>query len=157
MTEDWKELAKAYQMANPHIPVVEHLDAKILREIESGEGKLDMKYWHFGKDGSLKDRFEENFCGTTHCRAGWAVILAGKAGLELEAETDAATAGSAIYLASTGHTPNFYTSTENGLAEVKRCAALDPLPLRVETKVVDTDENGLPPLNPNPPEFILIR
>ena len=45
------------------IPIIPNIDAAILAEIEKG-GKLDMGSWHGPQD---------HWCGTTHCRAGWAV------------------------------------------------------------------------------------
>ena len=57
-------------------PIVENIDAAILAAINAG-GKLKMSDWHT--------------CKTTHCRAGWAVTLAGDAGKELEANSDDAT------------------------------------------------------------------
>jgi hypothetical protein len=62
-------------------------------------------------------------CETTHCRAGWAILLAGKAGYELEAKLGSAElAGVAIYRASTGRVPYFFDTTERALADIRRCA-----------------------------------
>ena len=57
-------------------------------EVVSAEGALDMRTWHT--------------CQTTHCRAGWAVTLAGKAGKELEDRLSTPVAAMLIYKASTG-------------------------------------------------------
>jgi hypothetical protein len=94
------------------VPRVPKLDAKILKLIESGEGSLDMSQWHS--------------CETTHCRAGWAVHLAGKDGYELERKLcSTAAAGALIYHRSTGRVPDFYASNEDALADLVACAADD--------------------------------
>jgi hypothetical protein len=74
----------------------------------SADRALDMGEWHK--------------CETTHCRAGWAVHLAGAAGYELEEKIGSAAAGALIYLASDpdiGRMPNFYTTNELALADMK--------------------------------------
>ena len=70
---------------------------------------IDMSDWH---------------CETTHCRAGWAVTLAGKAGKTLEDEIGTANAAYLIYAASDPRrpVPDFYASDEDALADIKRCA-----------------------------------
>jgi hypothetical protein len=90
------------------VPVVPRLDAQILERIESGEGSLRMNVWHT--------------CETTHCRAGWAVVLAGDAGRKLEAKIGTAAAGALIYHRSTGRVPDFYASDEDALADIVACA-----------------------------------
>lgn len=67
------------------IPVVKDLDAQILSKVVKDPGVLDMALWH---------------CGTTHCRAGWAVTLAGKAGKCLEKLVGTADAAALIYAKS---------------------------------------------------------
>lgn len=44
------------------IPTIADLDAAILAQVADNPNRLDMTEWH---------------CGTKHCRAGWAVQLAG--------------------------------------------------------------------------------
>jgi uncharacterized protein YjbI with pentapeptide repeats len=90
------------------VPVVPKLDAQILERIESGQGELDMGNWHT--------------CETAHCRAGWAVTLAGEAGRALEAKIGTAAAGALIYHRSTGRIPDFYASDEDALADIVACA-----------------------------------
>jgi uncharacterized protein YjbI with pentapeptide repeats len=90
----------------PPAPIVSDLDAKILAAIEAG-GKLDMGAWHT--------------CDTTHCRAGWAIVVAGKDGRELEERVGAQVAGTLIYHASTGRVPDFYASDEDAMKDIKRC------------------------------------
>ena len=106
-----EERMRDYRQRHPKVPVVEHLDAKILAAVESGAGAIDMSRWHS--------------CETTHCRAGWAVHLAGEKGYALERERDAESAGRAIYLASTGRCPYFFDTTERALEDIKQCAAED--------------------------------
>jgi uncharacterized protein YjbI with pentapeptide repeats len=99
---------------NDEIPVVPNIDAAILSEIEAG-GILDMYTWH-GSPGY--------WCGTTHCRAGWAIHLAGAKGKELEDKYGAQIAGMLIYIASRpGPAPWFFDTTENALADIRKCAA----------------------------------
>jgi hypothetical protein len=90
------------------VPIVRGLDAKILKLIESGDGELNMAAWHT--------------CKTAHCRAGWAVVLAGDVGHKLEAKIGTAAAGALIYHRSTGRVPNFYASDEDALADIIACA-----------------------------------
>ncbi|CAB4218921.1 Pentapeptide repeat, partial [uncultured Caudovirales phage] len=98
------------------VPVVPHIDAAILRAIGDG-GHLDMGDWHK--------------CETTHCRAGWAITLAGEGGAALEFAMGPAAAGSLIYAASRPgqKIPNFYASTDAALEDIKAGAAADPLPV----------------------------
>ena len=63
-------------------------------------------------------------CGTSHCRAGWVVHLAGEAGYALEAQTTTLFAAQQIYKAS-GYDISpvrFYDSNEDALADMKRLA-----------------------------------
>lgn len=94
--------------------MVEQLDARILAAVTTSGGTLDMSDWH--SDGE---------CGTTHCRAGWAIHLAGKAGYELERKLGSAErAGAQIYMASVGFVPWFFDpSNAHALADIRRCAA----------------------------------
>ena len=106
-----QEHAARYRERHPNVPVVEHLDARILAAVDSG-GSLEMSDWHV--------------CETTHCRAGWAVHLAGEAGYALERTLGGTEyAGRAIYRASTGRSPYFFASTEEALEDLRRCAAED--------------------------------
>jgi uncharacterized protein YjbI with pentapeptide repeats len=105
-----QERAARFRERFPDVPVVEHLDATIVALVESGQGKLDMSSWHT--------------CETTHCRAGWAVQLAGEAGKELDSRFGTEDAGRRIYLASTGRVPWFFDSNEGALADMKEQAAL---------------------------------
>ena len=97
-----------FRERNPDVPVIEALDAKILTAVTSGTGKLDMSSWHK--------------CETTHCRAGWAINLAGAAGKALEDKCGPRRAGTMIYRASTGRVPHFFATTERAMEDIKRCA-----------------------------------
>ena len=72
------------------------------------EGALDMNSWHT--------------CGTTHCRAGWAIVLAGQEGAELEKKYGPSVAGTIIYHNSTGMVPDFYCNNDAAMADIKACA-----------------------------------
>jgi hypothetical protein len=101
------ERMQRFRERNPEVPVIEALDAKILAAVTSW-GHLDMSSWHK--------------CKTTHCRAGWAITLAGEAGKALEEKHGPQRAGTMIYRASTGHVPYFFASTEVAMTDIKRCA-----------------------------------
>jgi uncharacterized protein YjbI with pentapeptide repeats len=90
---------------NEHpIPIVPNIDAAILAALDTG-GQLEMETWHT--------------CKTTHCRAGWAMHLAGNAGAQLEKQYGPGTAGALIYHVSAGYIPDFYASNEDALADIK--------------------------------------
>jgi hypothetical protein len=87
------------------IPIVTDLDKRIAEAVANGS--LEMSDWHT--------------CATTHCRAGWAITLAGEAGAALEKQVGPWLAGALIYVASTGRTevPNFFASNEEALVDIK--------------------------------------
>jgi hypothetical protein len=95
----------------PNSPVVPGIDKAILEAVTSG-GTLDMFTWHT--------------CGTTHCRAGWAVHLAGEAGYALERLMGTEAAGACIYLASRPGVamPDFYAPDDAAMADLRECASL---------------------------------
>lgn len=101
------DLTGAY-LGDLAVPVVDGLDARILALVDSGEGTLNMGAWHS--------------CETTHCRAGWAIHLAGEPGRELEDRYGPSVAGALIYHASTGRVPDFFASNEDALADMRDCA-----------------------------------
>jgi len=92
---------------------VPDLDAQILAELDAG-GELVMTTWH------------SPTCGTTHCRAGWAITLAGSAARSLEDTHGPAYAGALVYYASTGAVPDFYANNEDALADMRRAAGVSP-------------------------------
>ena len=94
---------------NANVPIVDDLDQRMLGAIDSGA--LDMRNWH---------------CGTTHCRAGWAITFGGDAGKKLESLVGPEMAGRLIYEASTGRiAPDFYASNEDAIADIRRCAGVE--------------------------------
>ena len=60
-------------------------------------------------------------CGTTHCRAGWVVTLAGKAGAALEKAHNTELAAMLIYKASGApiNPARFYDTEDAALADMK--------------------------------------
>jgi len=98
-----------YRAKYPGAPVIDNLDAKIAQIVDGGSGTLEMNQWHA--------------CSTTHCRAGWAITLAGESGQDLEQQYGPHRAGVILYAVSTGRIPSFYTSNDNAIADIRRCAA----------------------------------
>jgi uncharacterized protein YjbI with pentapeptide repeats len=107
--EHYAKRAERFRQRNPDVPVIPALDQQILSAIESGSGHLDMSQWHT--------------CETTHCRAGWAITLAGEVGKQLEREHGPHIAGRMIYSASTGRVPHFFASNEHAMEDIKARAA----------------------------------
>ncbi|MDE2100915.1 MAG: pentapeptide repeat-containing protein [Patescibacteria group bacterium] len=103
----------------PTAPVIPNLDRRILRAIGSKKPRLGT-----GK-GKRLEMYTYHTCDTTHCRAGWAIHLAGKAGLELEEKYGSDAAGAFIYATSRHDmpVPDFYASNEDALADIVKCAA----------------------------------
>lgn len=95
-------------------PVIEDIHAKVY-DAASQPGALDMSVWH---------------CGTSHCRAGWVVKLAGKEGADLEAKIGTPAAAMAIYMVSdperwkTERLPDFYCGNTEALADMARMAGV---------------------------------
>jgi hypothetical protein len=109
--EDYKGIAARYRERHPEIPVVPQLDSTVCNLVDSGQGTLDMSDWHH--------------CETTHCRAGWAIHLAGDAGYALEAKIGSELAGGRIYKASTGRWPDFFASNESALEDICKWGKLE--------------------------------
>jgi hypothetical protein len=99
------------QYGPPPVPVIENIDLKIY-EAASKEGALNMGDVHR--------------CNTTHCRAGWAVHLAGEAGYALERFFNWELAAMKIYAASGSPISpvRFYDSNEDALADMKKRAGV---------------------------------
>jgi uncharacterized protein YjbI with pentapeptide repeats len=95
------------------VPVVPNIDSAILSALKAG-GTLEMSTWH-GPDG---------VCGTAHCRAGWAVHLAGEAGRELEKRFGMPRAAEMIYRASRPGVPApwFFAPNDVALADIREGA-----------------------------------
>ena len=107
-------LAGTVKIEEKDIPVIPNIDDTILAAIEAG-GELDMSSWH-GSGG---------WCGTTHCRAGWAIHLAGESGKALEDKVGPYIAGAMIYRASRPDQPApwFFAPQEKAMADIRKCAA----------------------------------
>lgn len=86
------------------VPVIPDLDRQIWKILQQSEGRLDMNQWHT--------------CNTTHCRAGWAIHIAGC--YDLERRIGPSAAGALIYAAARPdrRIPNFYGAKEAVLAEL---------------------------------------
>lgn len=83
-----------------------------------------MNDWHHGDIPNA----EGEYCGTTHCRAGWVVARAGKAGKDLEERTSTSHAAMMIYHASSDipvAPVRFFESNEIAMADIIRCAELE--------------------------------
>ena len=94
------------------IPVVEDIHKRVY-EAASQPGALNMRYWHT--------------CETTHCRAGWAIVLAGDSGLKLEEKYGPSVAACMIYRKSDpemARMPDFHCSDAEALADMKRMAGV---------------------------------
>ena len=100
----------------PPAPKIENLDGKILAAIEAG-GKLNMSSWHGP---------ENHWCGTTHCRAGWAIHEAGELGKKLQDAVGPEVAGALIYNDAYPDLPipDFYCENKEALDDIRKRAAL---------------------------------
>jgi hypothetical protein len=98
----------------PAVPVIDGIHARVLKAASAPQA-LDMARWHT--------------CGTTHCRAGWVVHLAGDAGYALERFHNTALAAQLIYKASNPALPvnpsRFYETNDHALADMQRMADLE--------------------------------
>ena len=104
-------VARVASISKAVVPVIDDLDKMVLDSVGDDGAQLNMGNWH---------------CGTTHCRAGWAITLAGDAGAELERLFGPETAGRLIYEASTGRpAPDFFASNAEALADIRRCAGVE--------------------------------
>ena len=94
----------------PYVPASNNLHSEVYAVVSKPNHRLAMHCWHT--------------CETTHCRAGWVVVLAGAAGAMLEDLVGTSTAAALIYHASDPEmtTPDFYASNEDALADIRRMA-----------------------------------
>jgi hypothetical protein len=70
-------------------------------------------------------------CGTTHCRAGWVIALAGEGGRVLEGCYGTPAAAALIYAASDtklDRIPDFYCSNTEALDDMERLAKAETQP-----------------------------
>jgi hypothetical protein len=106
--------------AGLEVPVIPNLDAAVLSIVEHPETPLDMSSYHGDDD-------PENWCGTTHCRFGAAIVAADA--WELEKAVGPWMAGALLYLASRRaqgkpeRIPNAFEKDDEAMADIKACAA----------------------------------
>jgi uncharacterized protein YjbI with pentapeptide repeats len=102
---------RGVDLGGAYILKIKNIDAAILAAIDARGNELRMSSWHT--------------CGTTHCRAGWAIHLAGDAGYRLENVVGSSAAGALIYAASRPDkpVPDFIASDAVALADLRACAA----------------------------------
>jgi hypothetical protein len=102
---------RGVHLRGAYIRKIQNIDAAILAAIDARGNELRMSFWHT--------------CGTTHCRAGWAIHLAGDAGYKLEKVVGSSAAGALIYAASRPDkpVPDFIASDAVALADLRACAA----------------------------------
>lgn len=91
------------------IPKVEKLHSRLL------EVDVDMFTWHT--------------CDTTHCRAGWAIHLAGEEGYALERKYGPNVAGALITINScpelNGQVPNWFATDKEARTDIARLAEME--------------------------------
>jgi len=95
------------------IPRIDHIHHAVYAAASEPDA-FDMHAWH-----------KTDACGTTHCRAGWVIHLAGPAGQVLEGVYGTSAAAALIYQASDPElerTPDFYADNETALADMQRLA-----------------------------------
>jgi len=101
-----------YASGLPLAPAIPDIDAAILAAIAAPGCALSMKNWHT--------------CATTHCRAGWAMHLAGEAGAMLETVLGPSVAAALIYAASGSHpVPDWAASEEDSMADLRKRAGVE--------------------------------
>jgi hypothetical protein len=103
------------------VPVVPDLFGRILERVEAAPNEFYMSSWH-SKDALLDGTYS---CGTTHCIAGWVVVVAGDQGRELErvlTEDTAAAADLICQQSTLGEIPNFYAGRDAALKQLRKFA-----------------------------------
>jgi tRNA A37 threonylcarbamoyladenosine biosynthesis protein TsaE len=101
------------------VPFVENIHQRVYEAIIENPKSFNMGSWH-----------GQNSCGTTHCRAGWVIELAGEQGYALQKQTSPTFAALQIYKASCPELPvspyRFHESNELALANIKEYAEKEP-------------------------------
>ena len=113
----WANLSEAdlsMVIGLPDAPMVENIDRAILEIIESQPERFGMGRFHESTN-------RDNWCATTHCRAGFSIVLAGDVGWELEQAYGPNVAGALIYNASRPGVPvpDWYDSNDGALADIR--------------------------------------
>lgn len=118
------DIRMACILNGPDVPVVENLNTKTLALIEGNPASFTMAHWH-----GFVDPWDPECdvrCGTSHCRAGWAIALAGKLGEELEYAFGPLTAGMLIFAKSCPREtklPDFFCTEEDAIQQIREAAA----------------------------------
>jgi hypothetical protein len=105
------------------VPTINNIHQSILEAVKGGDA-LEMGNWHTDE----KINSDGAHCGTTHCRAGWVVALAGKEGRDLELQTSTEFAANVIYSKSSTIEVgpyHFYLSNDQSMADIEICATLE--------------------------------
>ncbi len=92
-------------------PIIHNIHQQVLAVATQKSDSLNMRTWHT--------------CNTTHCRAGWVVILAGEDGKKLEEQTSTLFAAMQIYKASSPirvSPTRFFETNDEAIADMTRCA-----------------------------------
>lgn len=96
----------------PPVPVIENIDSAVYNVIVADpEARLYMGDWHS--------------CDTTHCRAGWAIHLAGDAGYALESYLGSTSLAALLIHEASGSPINpcrFFEESEEALADIENRA-----------------------------------
>ena len=100
----WADLSGADLSGAIGLPDIQKfaLDAAVAAAC-AAPNSLEMGSWHT--------------CETTHCRAGWAVVLHPQ-GRELEEKYGTSASGALIYNACSGYVPDFYASNEDAMKDI---------------------------------------
>lgn len=117
----WEELQHACLLDN--IPVVDGLHRKVVDAIEDEEGEywkqeLDMSSWHS----------QIHSCNTTHCRAGWYVVIARMRHTEIEGILGTSVLAAAIALKSCSYlsrVPDFHCDNTTAMNDMELCARVE--------------------------------
>lgn len=102
-----------------HLQPIPNMHVAVYQSIRSENNGLykrlgfDMRWWHTGCINHV--------CGTTHCRAGIAVMLH-PLGTDIEEVFGSWLTGAVIYKKSTDMIPDFFCTTTEAFDDIKRCA-----------------------------------
>lgn len=122
------KVQRPYYDTTVTVPVIPNLAQLILEQVEAKPETFDMGSWHGDEtcDGPKVPSMGYRKCGTTHCVAGWAVVIAGAAGrkLELEVGDDTEDAARLLFEASAlgENFPSFYGCERDALESLREFA-----------------------------------
>lgn len=121
LTGDFRRMQDIWE----RVPFIPDIDAQVLKRIEADPEHFGMFEFHFkhneeGRPVRLDAANPEVAdCGTTHCIAGWATVIAGKTALELEYHYGCDSVAAVIFAKATGSCPLFRNSNEAALKEMR--------------------------------------